>query len=806
MNYRLLSSLPRCLVLAMLSAIFGGASLSLPVWAAASPPILAEQVKLWNAELTRSEKSLAQPEQVSDDDLLALDQELTRIRLRIRTAVDKAASQIAETREQLDTLGPAPTAGQSAETDEIARKRKAVSEKLAVQQGAVTESELAFTQAGRLLNNVATLRRRHFASKLLSRSLSPLNPRVWHKALPEISEHLEQTQNWLASWWNVDSPPKAVLGLQLVGGVFAAWLLVLPLRVGLRRRLGAEAQATSQGKRLGRALLTGLADALFPMLATLAVFLLLVGGGELTDVVESLANKLLAALMAFYFMAAFGHAAASPSQASWRLAPLSDDCAHRLGQATGLLSLVFALDFMLDVLSDQLDTSLELAIIHKSLSGLLVSLLLLGMLRREVWARPSTGGDEAPCHIGRGWRYLFSILVLSIPVSALLGYVALSSMLADQIVLTVGLYIGVGLLRQMVAETLSQALAPNSAWSLHLRRSLGLGEEGGELLRFWVSGMGQSLVIAMGAGGLLMLWGGSPQDIKSWAYTLFFGFKLGTITISLVDILSACLLFAGVLLATRLIQRALERHLFSHIRLDTGLRNSIHASLGYLGFMLAVVAAIGELGMDLSSLAVIAGALSVGIGFGLQTIVNNFVSGLILLFERPIKAGDWVVVGEHQGLIKKIRVRATEISTFDRSSVFIPNSNLIASPMVNRTYADKLGRVLLPLALAHGSDLRQARQLLLDMAKAHPEVCKTPPPSVNIKGFALDSVNMELIALVYDVEKVALVTTDLCFEIDDTFRREGIHLAQSHTDTRLALDGEQLDRLLRSWQQDAPSV
>ena len=165
-------------------------------------------------------------------------------------------------------------------------------------------------------------------------------------------------------------------------------------------------------------------------------------------------------------------------------------------------------------------------------------------------------------------------------------------------------------------------------------------------------------------------------------------------------------------------------------RVDTGVRNSIRTVVGYAGLALAGLIAISSAGIDLSSFALVAGGLSLGIGFGLQNVVSNFVSGLILLAERPFKAGDWIVAGDVSGTVKKISVRATEIETFQRQSVILPNSQLINSAVGNWTHRNRLGRVDIKVGVAYGSDVKRAHAVLLDIAKSHPLVLKNPEPFV----------------------------------------------------------------------------
>ena len=190
----------------------------------------------------------------------------------------------------------------------------------------------------------------------------------------------------------------------------------------------------------------------------------------------------------------------------------------------------------------------------------------------------------------------------------------------------------------------------------------------------------------------MLQWGFSGADIRDWFKSLFFGLEIGQFRISLARILLGIVLFIALLFATRLFQRWLRERALQQTRMDPGIANSIDTVVGYAGIALAALLAVSYAGLDITNLAIVAGALSVGIGFGLQSIVNNFVSGLILLIERPIKVGDRIVVGDQQGLVRRISVRATEIETFDRASLIVPNSELITGRVLNWTHRDSLGR------------------------------------------------------------------------------------------------------------------
>jgi len=210
--------------------------------------------------------------------------------------------------------------------------------------------------------------------------------------------------------------------------------------------------------------------------------------------------------------------------------------------------------------------------------------------------------------------------------------------------------------------------------------------------------------------------------------------------------------------------------------------------VGYLGTAIAGLIGISAAGIDLSSLALVAGALSLGIGFGLQNIVSNFVSGLILLVERPFKVGDWVATGTTEGFVRRISVRATEIETFQRQSIIVPNSELINAPVGNWTHRNRLGRIEIPVSVSYDSDPRQVMDLLMDIALAHPGLLRNPEPVVMFNGFGQSSLDFELRGFVGDVLGALPVKNELRVTILERFRAEGIMMPYPHQEVHLHLD------------------
>jgi len=265
-------------------------------------------------------------------------------------------------------------------------------------------------------------------------------------------------------------------------------------------------------------------------------------------------------------------------------------------------------------------------------------------------------------------------------------------------------------------------------------------------------------------------WGLTPGDVRDWADRFNGGINIGSMRFDFSDAGSAAAIFFVLYTMTKVVQMFLAKRLFPQTRLDRGVKDAVHTLIGYTGVIIATLTALGTLGLDMQKLAIVAGALSVGIGFGLQAVVNNFVSGLILLFERPVRVGDLIEVAGQQGLVKKIRVRSTEMETAQFASIVVPNSKLITETVVNWTLGGRSVRVEVNVSVAYGSDTSLVKKLLLDVASEHPQVRKRPDPQVLFKEFGATALEFELRCFVRDITDKSIVGSDLRFAIDKALR------------------------------------
>lgn len=224
------------------------------------------------------------------------------------------------------------------------------------------------------------------------------------------------------------------------------------------------------------------------------------------------------------------------------------------------------------------------------------------------------------------------------------------------------------------------------------------------------------------------------------------------------------------------LRRIVKTRLFPKYKLDEGIQLVILRVAHYLLVGLGIIVAVQSIGLNLTSLAVVFGLLSVGIGFGLQHVASNFISGLIILFERPIKIGDRITIGDVLGDIVNISLRATLIRTIDNISIIVPNSEFITSRVTNWSHRDPKVRVHIPVGTAYGSDVPLVISSLHEVAKSHPEVMKDPPPKVWFNEFADSSLNFELLVWTLDPKRRPDIISELNQAIDETFRKNKIQI------------------------------
>jgi len=641
------------------------------------------------------------------------------------------------------------------------RREKATSE------GRLAECQVLLSQANALVDALTREQNQRLAVRLLARE-----PDAYTLVMGALRDP--------ASWWRT-----AVDFVQEQSGLaHLSWLtlalLLLLAAAGwwggrqLRARVPQWPAAPDQGlaTRFGGALLATLAARLPSLL-----FAGLLAAGLLTHAywtgrprgfLESAGVALLALLATRILVSAVLAPPARPSP----LGGLPVPVAHALGLRIDALLILLALSGLLFLTP-------QMAMLPENVHGLLRVTMMLLVSLNTAWLVGLLGSVPEWKRAGRGQRLLVQLLLLATVASELLGYHNLSWWLLSGLAMTLALVGVATLVGAIVSEVLDGIDTGHYAWQRRLRESMGLEAEESVPGLVWLRLVIAAVTWTVWALVFLRIWGVTDAALALMLKYLIEGFPIGDVRIVPSQVLLGVVLFLAVLALVRAITRGVARKVEQQRNMDIGAREALVKSLGYAGFAIAVVMGLSTAGVDFSSFAIVAGALSVGIGFGLQNVVNNFVSGLILLFERPIRTGDWIVVGQYEGIVKRISVRSTELQTFDRGDVILPNGDLISNPVKNFTLRDRIGRVQVSLGVAYGSDTETVRRVLLDCALSHPKVIRggvAPAPWVWFIGFGESSLDFQLTAFVSEVGERMTIASDLNFAVERCLREAGIEV------------------------------
>lgn len=727
-------------------------------------------------------RSLIEANEASSEALTKLRQRLQEQREDAQKLAAAAAEDIKRLTEETEALGPAPAAG---ETAELANLRADLEKALAEARALQGKAQRGATRATALLADLTTLEQRRFLNRMTARGPTPLNPARWTEAgeaLSSVAAHLQreaaralETETGQAELR--DKAPDILI--TILGAMI---ILLLVRRVLVSNLTGRAVQAITRGRRLALGLSAGAARL---VLTTVAAVLLAVGlsmTGLFGQVGEFALRGFAEGLVIISLAYALSAALFAPGAAALRLPSMNDADARRAFRLSILLGAAIALESLLQRLVQAIKAPESVVTVFAFVTVLLAAYAFWRLTEALRSAFGEEGDHSLTFQAGRLLRRAARITSVIAPVLAAAGYYGAATFILFSTIISVALIAACFLIFAIVQEAVEIFVAEDAKPKHRLR-----------LLPVLV---GASLLF--GALPLLaLIWGADSQDLNA-AYAAFAdGLVIGDVAVSPMDFITFALVFALGYTLTRGTQRVLHKAVLPKTSVSDGGASALTAGIGYLGIFLSALIAISATGLDLSSLAIVAGALSVGVGFGLQTIVSNFVSGVILLIERPIKPGDWIEVGGASGYVKQVNVRSTEIETFDRASYIIPNSDLIAGAVLNWTHSDKTGRVRAPVGVAYGTDARKVERILLEIAAAHKMVLSSPAPSAYFMRFGADALEFELRVYLRDVNWMLSVASDLNFAIAERFAAEGIEIPYAQRDITIRNAGE-LGQALRT--------
>lgn len=768
-----LAALPR---LATLLAVFLLA-FSLPVLAqqeAEAPDFAA-----WN-KLAEQAEQILESGSANDVRLQTIRDEVVKWRERLKAAQGINATRIATLKEQIAALGPPPAEGQT-ESEDIAARRKELNEQLSTLQAPGLQAVESYGRADGIVTQIDQTLRARQTFALIRKTPSPLNPANWGPAMAEAGHVAGQIYAEARNRWDSTGGMSGFTArLPLIGGFLLVALLLLSRGRhwvdSLPSRLSARASERSRA-----ALIFGvsLGQIAIPLIGVILFAAALAS----TDLLEEWGMPLLRSVPAAG-LSFFGgiwlarRLFPAPDTAVQPPLPMSEEHRAKARLRATLLASALALHQLfarsilpLSGFNSQNDTDTVPQRLGEASAGVWHFLLVLFgafclfQLCNMLRGLRAAEGSDTPDYRIRVVSFLAMagrLAALVAPVLVAAGYVTAGNALLWALVLTLALVGLLIILQDFTADFYAMAKGGDQSARDALMPVL----------------VGFALIL-LSLPLFALIWGARASDLaEAWSKAQQ-GFAFGGVRLSPMAILTFLIVFAIGYFLTNFVQGAFRSSILPKTRLDAGGQNAVSSMIGYVGVALAAVFAVTSAGIDLTSLAFVAGALSVGIGFGMQQVVSNFVSGIILLVERPIAVGDWIEVGGQQGIVKKMAVRATQIQTFDRTQVIVPNSNLITQPVTNWTRGSLAGRIIVPITVGVTADSRQVAALLREIAEDQPTVLVNPPPAVLLRSITPTGQNYELRAVLSDINGGTSIVSEINHQILERFAAAGIALPGS---------------------------
>ena len=740
-----------------------------------SPPMTQVQAQ---AALREIERRVATADTATERELKNLQQDIARVRSSAQDCVQAQEPKIELLDSQLAVLQPQDAKTSSAQPTQqttssyppaIARQLQDLQDSKASLMGSVAICRLMLLSSNELDSTVNS-----YLNSLFTRELQARGPTL----VSVVQANLGERERWAGLSGQIVAMVMSrdvVSPLHLGGAIFAGLLGFVLGRILPRQLREWTARVQDDGDGVSAGLVQAFvasgasyAPILFALGSCIA-YLLYVASG---DGDSSFFVTIVLSVFAYFAIAAIIRALLNPCPPATAYLPLHEAIALPLSRRLRILAVLLLLrDPMLELHAEGLLNDTMFALIRLFLGWLWVlsfiwTVWLLRQLegRRDKWAL----------------LVVLSVAVLSGGIIGGFGYINLGVLIIIGISYSL-ILLGVTLvLIQFFADLFDGLEEGRYRWQKTVRRVIGL--KGTE----YVPGLGWTRLVVnfmlwICAGQLLLRIWDANENISSDIMGYFTrGFEIGSVTVVPLHLLYAIIVLAILLTFTGWLKDKLNTRWLVKTRMEPSAREAMVTAFGYLAAAIAVIVALLFAGFDFANLAIIAGALSVGLGFGLQNIVNNFVSGIIMLVERPVRIGDWIIVGNAEGTIQSISIRSTTIRTFDQADVIVPNSELISGQVTNWTLGNTRGRIKVEIGVAYGSEVETVINTLVEVAHNHPEVITgshlQPDPYVLFLAFGDSSLNFELRAIIQNVNRRLQVISDINREINTAFNKLGIEI------------------------------
>jgi len=708
------------------------------------------------------------------------------------TLMQSIIPQRAQLQAQLAVLGPAPEASSGVkETAEVTSKRNKLENQKGKMDDQIKQAEAIKSGAINLSAQIVNLRRDALKTQLALNAGSIFGPRFWAPLFNTQSDDSEKISGF------VDELTGAAALSWEPGWRFGtlAWLLAAGLVAPLGRRYLEEFLAwvgihhLPEG-RLRRSFLAA-ATAITTLAAVVLAFnfldLAFTRHDDVVDEVRDFADKLVGLSVLCGLIAGLGRAFLSTRRPSWRLPNISNEVAMALKPFPPLTAALVFIFQTVESFNSSASTSVGTTIFANGLTALLIgaTALSISMRTNRVRRRMMQEGNqpEAKSTLVGLIQMALTLIGVAIMIALVIGYITLARFLSYELIWMGIVFGSFYILSQLVADGCESLFSTNNASGKRIQASLNIDERHLGQVAAVLGAIGKTVLVLAAAMALLNGTFGSstPIELVQKAIEFWGGKGLESLNIVPAHLVNALICMVVGIWVLRSVKRWLEHDFLPKTTMDKGMRLSLITLFSNIGFVLVILMTLSIMGLQWNKLAWIVSALSVGIGFGLQEIVKNFISGLILLTERPVKVGDLVSISGIEGDIRRINVRATEIQLSDKSTVIVPNSQLISQNVRNATMGNAQGVATITLTFPLDIDPQQVRQLLLEVYNENERILETPEPSVTFKDLTSTGIVLSVTGNVASPRQVGGAKSDLLFDILTRLRKEGVMLSTPQT-------------------------
>jgi len=726
---------------------------------------------------------------ISQERIDLFNQKLKTIKTKIHKVRAEAQDILTQQEALLSVLGPAPKKDEAPEDPATKSKRDEIQETVITYQGIVKLADSLLFQIKKAQDTLAKISLRNKAKGLFIKQEPLYDLQVWAFAWSDKNLAIQSfIEAYKKEFSDLVNGEKIKYPWVLIYYFVLAFYFIFPLSAFLFRHYGIRRKDAMPGAF--RKVFTGIIQLLTKAILPLISVWLLAVSLWVTDNINSETWLLLNAtfitvsiVIISYFVATITLSTTKPN---WMILPLRLKSALSLKHNFFIFMFLVALNWYVTHLFSLGIFNIDFYLVLDFILRLVACISGLMLLRHKNW---NIDADKLTDEfVYANWiktiiKYLSTIVFITNPIFIFFGYLQLANSIFLSFIQVLLLIIFLFSAHYIAKELLGRAFFGKDKIPKIDEKTTKVTTK--IALHYWCMLTLDVLFFLAGLFFILISVGIEKELIFRYISPIFSGIQIGHYVFSLKILFLSFLTFSFLYLFTKLVQTTLRKQILPHTSITMAAKQALVQGTGYVGIIIAVIAALLALGVSFTNLAIIAGALSVGIGFGLQNIVSNFISGVIMLIERPIKVGDRIVIGQDEGIVKRISVRATEIEDFQKSSILIPNSELVSGRLQNWTFDTPVNRLSVNVGVAYGTDVKKVEQLLLEVAKENSNVVSNPEPRVYFEDFGDSALIFRLLVYLYDIGKRNRTPSHLRFAIEEKFRLNGITIPFPQRDVHI---------------------